>query len=139
MFIMQRLLFLALLFANPLFAQEPIGKIEGVEILQYEDKYEIIFKTQKGHFTSIYIDKNPIGEDSYEVLKKYIILLFKNKEENDYLLQFKDDSVLLIYKDNKLMIEKWENHYSEKRSSSLWYTFKDFFQLFGLTENKISF
>ena len=87
------LLVIIFLLVNPLlFSQQIIGDIDGVQILNNEDHYEVIFKTQKGHFSSFYINKDS-SKNGYEALKKYIFLLFSSREKNEYLLQFKKDSV----------------------------------------------
>ncbi len=78
---MQPLYVLFFLFTFTFYAQKSVGKTDGAEIIKYKDKHEIIFKTQKGNFTSLYIDKNSTGEDGYKVLKRYIFLLFQKKKK----------------------------------------------------------
>jgi hypothetical protein len=135
---MCKLLFFLVLPSISLFAQKTIGKTEGAEILENDNHYEIIFKTSEENYSSFYIDKDS-SKIGIEVLKKYFFLLFSNKEKNSYLLQFKNDSVLLTNKDNKVRLEKWKNHNSDKSVTSQWFTFKDYLNLFKLNVNKNSF
>lgn len=119
--------------------QTSIGKTEGAEIIQNEDFYEVIFKTTDNKFSSFYIRRGEEGRDGLTALKRYVFLLFKNQQEDDFLLQFVDDSVLLIYRDKKVQMVRWKGHYSEKRECSQWYSFSSYMDLFGLAQKKGTF
>lgn len=127
------------LLSYNLLSQTSIGKTEGAEIIQNENYYEVIFKTVDNKFSSFYIRREVEGKDGLGELKKYVLLLFKNHQENDFLLQFVDDSVLLIYKNEKVQMIKWKDHYSEKRECSQWFSFLDYLELFGLAPKKGTF
>ena len=113
-------------------------EVTHIVILGDDDYYEIIFKTPEEDYSSFYIE-NSSSLDGYDILKKYIYQLFKSKVKDGYLLQFVEDSVLLKYKDNKVEIEVWREHYGDIRINSKAYTLKEYLLLFGLSQTKNSF
>ncbi|MBB4119907.1 hypothetical protein GGR32_002219 [Mesonia hippocampi] len=120
-------------------AQESSKGIEGVEILNYEKNYQVIFKTQQGGFSSFYLNKNLEQINEYQIFKKYIFLTFNLEKNKGYLLQFEDNSIFIIYKDKRVKFELWREHNSDKRETSLWYSISDYLKLFNLLPKKNSF
>ncbi len=118
------LIIFLLSFNSILFSQKIIGEIDGIQILGDENYYEIIFTTPEEAYSSFYIENNS-SPNGYDVLKKYIFQLFKSKIKDGYLLQFVEDSVLLKFKDNKVELEVWREHYGDIRINSKAYTLKD--------------
>ena len=87
-----------------------------------------------------YLEKAPpAGEDHLIVLKKYIFQLFKQPEQKDFLLQFDDFSLYLVYEDKRVCIEVWEAHDSDSRERSRAYSYAEYLQLFGISPVKRTF
>ena len=122
------------------FAQQEVRKIEGAELYEEPTYYEIIFKTAQEDFISFYLEKAPpADEDQLSVLKTYIFKLFEQPEQKDFLLQFDDFSLYLVYEDKKVCIEIWETHDSDLRKRSCAYSYAEYLQLFGLSPVKRTF
>ena len=117
------------------FAQLEVRKIDGAELYEAPTYYEVIFKTTQEDFVSFYLEKAPpAGEDHLIVLKKYIFQLFKQPEQKDFLLQFDDFSLYLVYEDKRVCIEVWE-----ARERSRAYSYAEYLQLFGISNIKRTF
>lgn len=137
---MYKFFILLLLLGFTAQSQELIGKIEGGEVFEAKEHYELIFKNKANNkYAYTYLTKNGKKENAYTVLKKFVFSLFNNPTKESFLLQLEDDSLYLVYKEDKVRMEIWTNHDSNKRKSSKWYTFIEYTQLFGLAPKKNSF
>ncbi|MBW2962912.1 hypothetical protein [Mesonia aestuariivivens] len=117
-----------------------MGKTQNAEISKSKEHYEVIFKTKEGKFSSFYIQNTATdNDDGFLALKKAVFTLFKNPNKKDYLLQFLEDSVFLVYKDSKVKMEVWKGHDSDRREASLWLSYKAYLKLFGLVPQKNNF
>ncbi|WP_019038348.1 hypothetical protein [Psychroflexus tropicus] len=126
-----------LIFINLTQSQNIIGKIEGAQLLEHQEFYELIIKGDSGDYTSLYINKPSIDKTRFmSKFKKHVFRLFSEEEKNDFLLQFSNDSVYLIYENGKVKMEIWEKHNSDNRKSSRWFDYSEYLKLFGLTLNK---
>lgn len=122
------------------FAQLEVSKIEGTELFERPTYYELIFKTVQEDFISFYLEKAPpADEDELSVLKTYIFKLFEQPEQKDFLLQFDDFSLYLVYDDKKICIEVWKAHDSDLRKRSSAYSYAEYLQLFGISPVKRTF
>ena len=83
--------------------------------------------------------KNVKKENAFTALKKYVFLLFDKPTKKSYLLQLEDHSLYLVYRENKVRMEIWAKHDSNKLKSSQWFTYAEYLHLFGLAPNKNSF
>lgn len=119
-----------LIFSSVTFGQALIGQTEGANITLEDKHYEVIFQTVENRYASFYMSINDNIEDDFSALKKYVFLLFQNKK-GDFLLQFKDDSVFLIYKNKKVQMVIWRYHNGDERFSSKWFTYIQCLDLFG--------
>ena len=122
------------------FAQQEVRKIDGAELYEAPSYYEVIFKTTQEDFVSFYLEKAPLAdEDELSVLKTYIFQLFEWPEQKDFLLQFDDFSLYLVYEDKKISIEVWKAHDRDLRKRSRAYSYAEYLQLFGISNIKRSF
>ncbi|PZD76449.1 hypothetical protein [Mesonia sp. K7] len=121
-------------FFYPTQGQNIIGSTEGAELSYIEEEYELIYKTRENDLASLYMQ-----EEELKVLKSYIFRLFKEKEENDVLLQFLNDSVWLVYKDNTITLTRWVGHDSDNRQTSLGFSQTHYLKIFGLSRDKKTF
>lgn len=122
------------------FAQQEVRKIDGAELYEAPTYYEVILKTTQEDFVSFYLEKAlPADEDELSVLKTYIFKLFEQPEKRDFLLQFDDFSLYLVYEDNKVCIEIWQTHDSDSRERSRTYSYAEYLQLFGINNIKRTF
>ena len=60
-------------------------------------------------------------------------------EQKDFLLQFDDFSLYLVYEDKRVCIEVWEAHDSDSRERSRAYSYAEYLQLFGISNIKRTF
>ena len=103
--------YLFVFFSLPIFSQQVIGEIAQAQILEDSTYYKVIFKNNSNEYSSFYIQKDSIEDNKgLTILKKHIFLLFKEPEKKDFLLQFVENSIFLVYKDKKVKMEVWKGH-----------------------------
>ena len=129
--------YLFVFFSLPIFSQQVIGEVAQAQILKDSSYYEVIFKNNSNEYSSFYIQKDPNkGTKGLTILKKHIFHLFKEPKKKDFLLQFVEDSVFLVYKDKKIKMEVWKGHDSDHRETSAWLSYTDYLHLFSVTPKK---
>jgi len=133
---MYRILITLFLFIHTTQEQKLIDKTQNAEILKSKEHYEVIFKTKEGKFSSFYIPNDPAYNGGFLAFKKTVFALFRQLSKKDYLLQFIEDSVFLVYKDGKLKMEVWKGHDSDRREAFLWLSYTDCLQLFSIASQK---
>ncbi len=127
---MYKILIIIFLFGFNSFSQTVIGKTEGANIVLEDSRYMVTFQSNDGKYVSFYMPRSKnVDEDGLFALKKYVYLLFDKK--GDYLLQFEEDSIFLVYENNQVQMIIWRNHDSDNRTRSKGYTLLQFQELFG--------
>lgn len=128
---MYKIIIIIFLFGFNSFSQTVIGKTEGANIVLEDSRYMVTFQSNDGKYVSFYMPQSKnVDEDGLFALKKYVYLLFDNKK-GDYLLQFEDDSVFLVYEAEKIKMELWRRHNSDNKINSISFTSVQFQHLFG--------
>ena len=123
-------LYLLLFFNLSIFSQEIIGKNDQVQIFEDSLYYEVIFKNTSETYSSFYIHKNSLEDrKGIDILKKYILLLFEEPNRKDFLLQYGEDSVFLVYKEKMVKMEIWKRHDSDRVEASDYLTYTDYLSL----------
>ena len=69
----------------------------------------------------------------------YLQYVFEQSKQKDFLLQFDDFSLYLVYENQKIFIEVWEAHDSDLRERSRAYSYAEYLQLFGISNIKRTF
>lgn len=128
---MLKLVFIFFLFSMFMSAQTVIGKVNGASVTLEDARYEVIFQSEEdNNYMSFYMNQGEGNEDGLTALKTYVFKLFE-EQAGDYLLQFVDDSVLLVYKNNKVQMVLWKQHNGDQRYASKWFAKTDYLVLFG--------
>ena len=129
--VMRKITLYILLFFNlSIFSQEIIGKNDQVQIFEDSLYYEVIFKNTSETYSSFYIHKNSLEDrKGIDILKKYILLLFEEPNRKDFLLQYGEDSVFLVYKEKMVKMEIWKRHDSDRVEASDYLTYTDYLSL----------
>lgn len=128
---MKYIVFIFLLFPVLSMSQIEISKTEGANIVLKDSRYVVTFGSFQGKYVSFYMPQSKnVEEDGLSALKKYVYLLFENKQ-GDYLLQYEEDSIFSIYENGKVSMELWRKHDSANKIRSIGFTLEQFQELFG--------